>query len=111
MPSLSAGFAPGPRHCVHVAQVAGPFGVITTYAVTELGDLGNDCCCALTVPVAASVVVATTNATIAGHLIINFPLASRRVWLFVSSLAASFLRLHWLLTQQIVVELLQFLIF
>src|SRR5262245_38927607 len=73
MPSLSAGFAPGPRHCVHVAQVAGPFGVMTTYAVNELGCLGNDRCCALTVPAVASIMVANDSTMVTGVLIIDVP--------------------------------------
>src|SRR5947209_177413 len=74
MLSLSVGFAPGPRHWVQVAHVAGPFGVMTTYAVTELGCcLGNDRCCALAAPAVASIAAAIDSAATTGCPIICVP--------------------------------------
>src|ERR1700756_281031 len=72
MPSLSVGFAPGARHCVHVAQVAGPFGVMTTYAVTEPEGPGDIRCCALAACAARVTMKPSPRTT--NFLFMHFPL-------------------------------------
>src|ERR1700761_7294409 len=61
MLSLSVGFAAGLRHCVHVVHVAGPLGVMTTYAVTGPAFRGGGwALAAATARVATAIGPATT---------------------------------------------------
>src|SRR5712675_196217 len=67
MAALSAGWAAGARHCTHVAQVAGPLGVMTTNAVTGPDCFGSVCCgrgrCWAEAAAVAATAMATMEAT------------------------------------------------
>jgi hypothetical protein len=66
MAAVSIGFAVGKRHCTHVAQVAGPFGVMTTIAVT-LPTSFAERCWAKVVAVAATVAMQAIPAMMPNH--------------------------------------------
>jgi hypothetical protein len=66
MAALSIGFAVGERHCTHVAQVAGPFGVMTTIAVTVPISFAERCW-AKAAAVAATVAMQAIPAMMPNH--------------------------------------------